>query len=837
MKIQHNQDGDILLHYSTPKTDRKSRNSKYVDEQANEKYLRIDKDYNFRPVSKEYSDNKLSDIIEEQNDYKITNFLAIEVLEKINCPYEDYFNYSLNMCKKLTVGKEEIDKLLQMLYQINKTIISKDLYLNNQILISIGKLLICSYSKFSKLKIKNLEKFEEVVNRFKKSEENIFTDYILWCQTQNLDPDANQISLYIKKTKKKYELPPETIVLLNGYQNITKIFFEIDKLDYPDLNELNYTYFELTILNLHWILNSLTDIKFNIISKELESSFFGNNRLKYEFICSRLNCRIKPINIILDDIKYFNRKWDFSHKLKLYEKNNIQNEKRTPWIDDCLFLKESNKLNISHSIDIITKRKRIFELIFIAFFSLNLYNKEYLNFELIINNCYVSEFSKLFEEVYKLNILKNNSHIFNLMDLLLFNNIINRISNLNIEINCLDDKAFKKLSSFLYYNNLITNLNISLFSTDISFMSELLLKTYRDMFNNIESSRKELKKDYSDDTYLFGEAKEIEDKIIDNLYIKFVDSLVSFFECIKSKKNLKELGINLEFPANLRKKSNYMNTTLKFILNMLYYVSKQKIEKFCIISPYTIINPITNPSINNLISSINFHNNKYYEELTLQMQFYQLPSITSFLNSRLRILNIGNLDLSTFKILCSYISKYNFCKNSSLENLTIGLLGCITEFTNEIKELFGKLFKLKINSLISLSLLTEIHLVDEKEYLNILELINYNWISKYLIKFDNSSKDIYIKQKDKILNLESLTTHFLEKKFDKNTNNIFENVTEDFDDDTYWYLKYLFNHKYIPISKNNEIPKSNNNEMIKKLIYDILKYTHSKYKPGVSHTY
>ena len=825
MKIQHNQDGDILLPHLTQKT----RTSKYLDVQTNEKYLRIDKDYNFRAVSQEYSEDKINDIIDEEKNYDIINSLAIEILEKINGPYEDYFTYSLNMCKKLIIDKEGIDNLLQMLYQFNKTIISKDLYLNSQMLMSIGKLLFYSYSKFSKLKIKTVEKFEEIIHNFKKKDENIFTDFILWCQKQNLDPDATQISLYIKKTKKKYELPPETIILLNVYQNISKIILEIDKLDYPDIKGVNYIYFQLSILNLHWILNSLTSIKYNFISKELESLFFGKNRETYEIECTKLNSRIKPINIIFDDIKYFNRNWDFTHKLKLYEKNNIENEKRTHWMEDCLFLKEINESYIPHSFEIITKRRNVFELIFISLFSLNLYNKEHINFELIINNCYVNEFYALFEEVYKLNILKNNSHIFNLMDLLLFNNIINSIDKMDIEINCLDKNAFKKIISLIYYNDLIKNLNISFFSSDISFIPELLLKTYLDMFTNIENARRELKKDYGEDTYLFGEAKEMEDKLIDNLYLKFADSLSSFFECIKTKRNLKELGLNFEVPANLRKKSNYRNAILKFILNILYYVSKQRIEKFCLISPYTVINSTTNTSINNLISSINFHNNKYYEELTLQMQFYQSSSITSFLNSRLRILNIGNLDLSTFKILCDYISKYDFCKSSSLESLTIGLLGSITEFNNEIKELFGKLFRIKINSLISLSILTEIHLAEEKEYLDLLDLINYNWISKYIIKFDDSSRDIYIKEKDKILNLESLTTHFLEKKFYKSNNYIFENAAEDSNDDSFWYLKYLFNYKYIPISKSNE--------MVKKLIYDILKYTHSKYKPGVSHTY
>lgn len=62
MKIQHNQDGDILLHDLEQKGNRIARNSKFLDDQVNEKYLRIDKDYNFRAASKEYSEDKINDI-------------------------------------------------------------------------------------------------------------------------------------------------------------------------------------------------------------------------------------------------------------------------------------------------------------------------------------------------------------------------------------------------------------------------------------------------------------------------------------------------------------------------------------------------------------------------------------------------------------------------------------------------------------------------------------------------------------------------------------------------------------------------------------------------------
>ena len=83
--------------------------------------------------------------------------------------------------------------------------------------------------------------------------------------------------------------------------------------------------------------------------------------------------------------------------------------------------------------------------------------------------------------------------------------------------------------------------------------------------------------------------------------------------------------------------------------------------------------------------------NKYLEELTLQMKFYRMQSITSFINSRLRILNIGNLDLYTFIVLCNHICKYKFCKISCLQELTIGLNGNIDELKEfeNLKKIVG----------------------------------------------------------------------------------------------------------------------------------------------------
>ena len=70
-----------------------------------------------------------------------------------------------------------------------------------------------------------------------------------------------------------------------------------------------------------------------------------------------------------------------------------------------------------------------------------------------------------------------------------------------------------------------------------------------------------------------------------------------------------------------------MDAIFKFILNLLYYVSNSKIRQFCIISPHTVIDCRVNPAINNLIKGINFDDNKYLENLSLQVQFYKIEYI------------------------------------------------------------------------------------------------------------------------------------------------------------------------------------------------------------------
>ena len=819
-----NKNLELLL----PKLKEKKENSININknDDIGNKYLQIDGNYNLRAVNEDYLENKRDNINKENNNYDNINSIISEVLKKINSSYEDIFDYSLKIAYNLDLNpkSENFENLIDYFSKVNQTINLQELNLNNYILLQIGQLFSYAYLHFEKYKIKDIEKLKILLNKAIKEDKNIFTDYALYCTSKNKNSGEIEFKTFFKKRKKNYDLPPELLILLNTYQSVTTVVLEINKLDNPELKDEDYKFFKIAILNLHMMLKFIKNIKFNFISRQLEQAFYSKKRERFDNITSKIYCTPKPNDLLYNDMSYTRKKWDFSHKIKKLETKNIDKEMSMPWIEDFSYIDSS--IQKDSIAEIIKNNMNLLELIFLCFFSLNFYIKNEINFELVMNNCYNNEYHLLLDLLYRLELVKDNYNIFNIFDLLLFNNIINNIIKLNIEINCLDNISFKKILSFLYYNDTLTRLNISFFSTDINYIPESLLNNYIESYNNPQSAVDEIRRNYDENAYLFSDVKEFEDKTYDKLLPGFIDSLSTFFEIIKEKKKLKELGLNLDVPINLRDKSKYMNAIFKFIMNILFYVSKKKIERFYLISPYTILNSAIQNYINNLLNSINFHRNKYYEELTLQMQFYKIESITSFINTRVRILSIGNLDLYTFNVLCNYLSEYNYNKTSSLEKITIGLMGYINELNDDVKFLLEKLFGIKINSVNSLTLITSINITNSKQYIDLLELINYNWITNYTIQLDNNSNQIYNKEKGRLKNLECLLSEIMVEGQRKS---IMMGNFQDVYYDAYFCMKRYLNNKF----KN----KPDNKKYTRKIIFDILKYLYLVKTPNVTHLY
>ena len=852
LEVQEDKIFDSILEYRENMQLEEPKDMDFPLPKPEDIYLKINEINELGPIDQKY----ITSIFNTISSYRtgevdrFDDFLNTikEIFEKISGSYYDLFDFSSKIAKKLEVSKENIESCYEVLLTKKN---ATTLDLDAETLGALGRMISYSYTKIDKYKIKDMRKLEEAVSKVITKKINIYDNFVKWCVSKSKDPKKEKITEFYKERRKEYDCLPEIIFLVNHFYKITTVNLELDKIYNQELTDDEYKFFEIAILNLHWILNSLENIKFNLICRELHRALYKRYKEKITEACNKNNDVLKPKDIIFNEGPFFQKKWNFSGKLKpikfktgkeIYEvtqSKTLEIKEKKPIFSVKTFGKAFKKIetfgkNIINfgkeksngitRVDIVRQNSNLFEFIIICIFSLN-EAKQNINVELVMNDTYNGEFFLLLNEIYKFEWIKEeDTSQFHIFDLLLFNKVIKNMQKLNIEINCLDIVSFNKFLSFLYFNQAITKFNMSLFSSDFIYIPEFIYKIYSEIY--MKKSPDYLKRNYDEDTYLFCDLKDMEDKIIDRLYPNFVSYISTLFDIIYNRKALTELGFNIEPPNNIRYKSKYMNAIYKFILNLFYYISKNKISKFYILSPFTDFNACTKPEINEIIKEINFSQNNKLEELTLQMRFTELESIKCFILTKLRILNIGNLDFKTFEYLCNHICTIDFNQKSSLEDLSIGLNNSITEFSTDIKKLFQKLFGVKMKELTSLTLLTNLDLSDKKEYAFLLKLLNYNWISNYIIVFDKC--DDYNTDESSAALSYLVPGMIGTKLLDKKTLAKLEDVKNKIEP-AYWCLKYLFNIKYIDDKRNKERNK--------KLIFDILKYVTVCQNPKISHFY
>ena len=831
-------------------------------------YLMIDDKNNFNEEEEFYKDNIDIKFVEfKKNDsekLEATNKIMNKLLEKKVANFGDIFEISQSIAKRIAryqkIDRDSVEVQLNTFInkaeKINKYK-KKSLHLTVNICKTFSIILSYTYSKMSNYKVKDMKKLVDIRKKIIKGNIDIFKDFINFCQAKKKFPQNEKLTSFCKDKRDKYEILPEIIFIINKYSNVNIV--EIDLKSFTTLTEEELDSFEITILNIYWLLNSLDTIKFNFISEDLERSLY----LRYNSIVMEkfeINQESPKLNYLIYNYDICQNKWNFIDNYKIKEYKEIANEpllyshksfdlssnagkmmmsktvaglsalKRNTFMDlSPLIKKDDDKQN---RLDIVKNNVNILELMVISLYSLNNCQNNF-KLELIINDSLIFEFILAFKKIYNMDWITRNYSEFHLFDIILYNQVMKNIQKLNIEINSLDPLTFDKLLHILYYNDSLISINLSLFSADISYLVPFIFKIFEGSFSD-----KILRKNEEDCTYLFNDIKDIEEKMINSLSYLFIYHLSVLFHIIKKKKNLNELGFNLDIPSNINQNQKIMNAIFKFILNLLFYLSNSYINKFRLLCPSILIDCRNSPEINDLIDSIDLINKNTLEELSLQMQFYKILNIKNFITPTLKILNIGDLDLLTLKSLCNYICNPDFNKNSALEKLTIGIMNVITDFSFDIKLIFEKLFKIKIQNFVSLSIFTNIEIINKYQYLYLLKILNNNWISEYRITFNKKSQIIINENKDKINELNYIVPHNLEGKLledkdllniGKNNNAALKEINKNSDlyDESYWSLKYLFDKRYTDNLKNEERNKQ--------IIFDILKYIYFIKKPKIFH--
>ena len=849
-------------------------------------FLKIDKRNNFSEINKAEI-SKIQSLIGnyKQNEELINsniNIIMNKLLEKnSNSSFSnDTFMTSQNLCKLICknnrIGKDNIDNVINYLMKRNKNKNITTLLLNKKKCEIIGSVLTYSFSRLQQYKIKDMNKLKELSKKILDDGVDVQKDFAKYCR-ENKNFDNKKITTYWKSQRNKYICLPELIFLINIYSQVSIIEIDFNIFD-ENLNrdETQTQLIELTILNIHWLFNSLRSFKINLINEKFQELLYNYYNKKMNKMNYSYDESIKK-NISINEDYIFKKKWNFENFFKVEENRNISNlqqyynnnssktvfmkksinledmmKTRSTFVPDNsrntistlgvnnIFEKDFN-ININKSINNDNKKKENMkyiinefhsplELILITFYSLSI-AENCKNLEIVMNDSYTWEFLDFFKNFVGFEVIDENIREFNILDILIYNKI-NTMNKLNIEINSLDYTTFENLLNIIYNNESLSVINVSLFSSDVTYTPHFLCKIFKlesldDIITKLEEFSGENENTITD----------FEDKILNILSTYFTNNLSVFFDIIKNLNNLTEICLNIEIPFSIMNKTYYINPLLKFILNILFYSLKDsKIQKLCLLSPNIMLDNRKIPNINNLLAQINAEDNLLLKNLSLHFQFYQIPNITNFISTRIQILNIGDLDIYTLKIFCDKICNPIFNINSLLQQLSIGILNSIINFSIELKLLLRKLFNIKIKNLLALSLYSNIIIDNEIDYDYLLQILNNNWISEYNIILNYQSEFMMASFSDDTANIKFFVPHNLEKKLldpddimALNDNPIALEVdnNKDYYDDAYWYLKYLFENVYVDKIKSE---KRNKN-----MIMGILKYLYFLKKPKISH--
>ena len=852
-------------------------------------YLKIDQK-NFFSQMKKKDYEYLEEIISSYNEKKgkgtrieAINEIMKTFLEKTspNCDAEPLFiskHLSKEISKYRKLTKNKVEEYINYFFSFRYELLySTNFCLNLKTIKYLGYILSYMFSKFHKYSIKEGKEFKYLIKKTVEKRIDALMDYYKYINENNIKETDNKSkkTFYWKKNRSKYLIPPELNFLINRFIKIKIIEIELD-FQGEIIDEENFKLISLFLLNIDYIFINLTHLKINFINQnlqyELYSGYFRDlvsganinrniikkNIVKYpELIYDKKwnfqytfnleehrlidmqknKDKINNKNLIYDDynLLYFNKKKkEISEDQMLnstIEKNKnaekeinnieIQNNKNSIIKEDKLHLEKKNREkhiinNIikekNHYQDTIKSNSKFLDLLAMLICSLGRLNS-ISTLDIIMNDSYNNEFIIHLFNSYDIegDLIDSNFHILDFVY-----NKIRDIKKLNIEINALDSLTFSKVLNLIHKNTKLTSLQFSLFSSDAIYFRMSLLKLYNQIIDNAEN-------------LIRIKQANIESKILNDLLPYFLDNISVLFEILKRYKNMETLGFNFDLPAILINQQNYIKPILKFILNLLFLIDshKCKLQKLTILAPSIVIDNKIMSGVNDFFSNINIsNNNKILNELNIQIQFYQIIDIKNIISPRLIKLNLGDLDLITFKYLIKYLISYKFSSISKLESLGIGLIKTITRFNTELKIIFRELFNIKLNNLLELNLYTNV-IINEKDYKYLIDILKGNWISSLTIIMNSKSNDILNKYKYLRNSIQFFVPPKLMKKIvDKNINANKNN--QDNNDIIYWYLKYLFDFRYCNSSSDFTSKKICINTILKYLyIENNIKIRHS----------
>jgi len=804
------------------------------------------------------------------------------------CEREPFFiskYISKKLIKLKKINKKTIEEKIEFFYSKRIELrYSQKYILTKENINNIGYILCYSYSKFEDRKINKAE----LIKYIKESEKyNVLNDFHSYCNMIGKIPqDINKLD-FLEKHKDKYPLPGELLILISCFNYINILEINLNEIkESKQQHNSDFYLFVITLLNIHHLLTVCDYIKINFYNEKIQNDIYNYFTEELNLVYNLYDRDLKKIKK-MPKYEICRKRWDFENdyiitkckflpddedNINNIEQNNINHEEtftdfdkdsefgdsqyydtkdrtislfnfqnstflKSQTLDEkefglnftlrksasrnLTFIENPDKIIVDKYDELVNDNKYILELLCIVI--LGFLRLKIKNLEIILNDCYYKEFMNSFKHI-KSSSGKSSKNNFHILDH--FINKMKEVKSFNIEFNSLDYLTFYKLLSVIKNNAEIESLQISFFSSLISYSPQYLFKLYQQNFE-----KKDIEKGISSP----------ESFLLKELLPYFVENLEVLFQLIKTKFTKFEiLSFIFDIPEIIAVRKRFLTAILKFILNIFFLVDspKSRIKKLKIISPKIILDPTTLIEIEDIFENIDLNeSNKTIKELTVQLQFYRISNLKNIICHNLINLRIGEVDVFTLRELTKYLCSYNFYKTSSLQYLAIGLLNHIVNYTKEIKYLFNELFSIKLKTLKELKVYSNVNISDKSSFYKIFignwipnctltlnEKSELSWKKKEMDKKINQiidEQNSKVTKNNKIKRIMYLLHHELENEIlTPNETNTRKKINlEKIDNDAAWYLRHILIMKYF--KKNNS---ESNYYLLKFIMFNILKY-------------
>ena len=514
------------------------------------------------------------------------------------------------------------------------------------------------------------------------------------------------------QNKNVNKIPLELFILREKFENIKTVRLSLKK---QDIYEESVPMDQNDIIHSIFVLSNLKLLFQNLIGIETD--------LSNEII---LKDEIVDINNIYEQILKANKKnrkmtyYKSENKVRIYDvyknKNKIlynQNNKSAEEVESSdnfsMFgIKDMSIDDTKTNEKFINKHLFSLHMIMIYwYFITKLSDLKSFNLTIPIN--YES----------KILLMLRESKIF-LFDFNIFNNMSNKLTEVTIDFNSLENKLFQQIVSFLLFNTQLTKCNLCLFPPEEYFEPRHLFNLLLTQSSKSKFYKSEIKPGEEIDVFILRKLSDFFENNINKLFCYFYQM-----------RKIQDISLIFDIPSIINKVSNYEMIILKFILNIFSLInSRPTFRNITILSNLNFDNR-KHPFLTEFLENIDLFNieESQIKSLTLKFRIYEIHNLYRLIPYNVNHLSLGSFDLSSFKYFVEYITSSEFSVHSQIQYLQIALSNTIITLDEECYNALEKLLIYYPKNLEEICIKTSIF-ANKEQIENLIKNTNYNKIAR-----------------------------------------------------------------------------------------------------------